>query len=53
MISDDNLFFVASWDTAQMNDREVDAYCECLAAVMRKLNLESNWAKTMGEVFEV
>lgn len=52
MVDHDNLYFVASWDTAQMNDAEVDACCELLADVMRKLGDEGNWEKSVGDVFQ-
>ncbi|KAM5346387.1 hypothetical protein ACJ41O_009392 [Fusarium nematophilum] len=51
MIDSVNLYFIASWDTAQMNDTEVDGYCDGLSDVMRKLADGSNWDKKMGEVF--
>lgn len=52
MIDQDNLYFVASWDTAQMNDAEVEECCDLLADVMRKLGDERNWAKMVGDVFQ-
>ncbi|KAK7397866.1 hypothetical protein QQX98_012770 [Neonectria punicea] len=52
MIDSVNLYFIASWDTAQMNDREVDAHCDSLAEVMRKLADEGNWEKKVGDVFK-
>ena len=52
MIDPENMFFIASWDTAQMNDVEVEACCDLLADVMRKLGDGRNWAKTVGEVFQ-
>ncbi|KAJ2892510.1 hypothetical protein MKZ38_009694 [Zalerion maritima] len=37
-----NLFLVASWDTAQMNDRQVNSLAEGLADILRRLcNLEN------------
>ncbi|KAH6981772.1 hypothetical protein BKA56DRAFT_672572 [Ilyonectria sp. MPI-CAGE-AT-0026] len=51
MIDAVNLYFIASWDTAQMNDREVEGHCDSLAEVMRKLANEDNWEKKVGEVF--
>ncbi|KAH7175395.1 hypothetical protein EDB81DRAFT_895928 [Dactylonectria macrodidyma] len=53
MIDSVNLYFIASWDTAQMNDREVDGCCDSLADVMRKLAEEGNWEKKVGDVFAV
>ncbi|KAK1248245.1 hypothetical protein MKX08_006465 [Trichoderma sp. CBMAI-0020] len=51
MIDQDNIFFIASWDTAQLNAEEVDEYCDDLADVMRKLADENNWNRRVGEVF--
>ncbi|KAL7923277.1 hypothetical protein ACQKWADRAFT_320266 [Trichoderma austrokoningii] len=51
MIDQENLFFIASWDTAQLNAEEVDEYCDGLADVMRKLADENNWSRKVGEVF--
>ncbi|KAL5086499.1 hypothetical protein Trisim1_009065 [Trichoderma cf. simile WF8] len=51
MVDGDNLFFIASWDTAQLNAEEVDGYCDGLADVMRKLADEENWNLKMGDVF--
>ncbi|KAF7560834.1 hypothetical protein G7046_g3320 [Stylonectria norvegica] len=53
MIDSDNLYFIASWDTAQMNDVEVDAHCDRLSEVMRALAQEDNWDKAVGEVFRM
>ena len=52
MVDRDNLYFVASWDTAQMNDAEVDACCDLLADIMRKLGDGGNWEKSVGDVFQ-
>lgn len=51
MIDRDNLYFVASWDTAQMNNVEVECHCDRMADVMRKLGDERNWQKRIGDVF--
>lgn len=48
-----NLFFIASWDTAQLNADEVDGFCDDLADVMRKLANEGNWNRPVGEVFSI
>ncbi|KAF4968833.1 hypothetical protein FSARC_3862 [Fusarium sarcochroum] len=53
MVDSINLYFIASWDTAQMNDTEVDGHCDALSDVMRKLGDESNWDKKLGEVFRL
>ena len=51
MISEENLMFVASWDTAQMNDLEMEDCCDDLSNILRELDREENWDKTIGEVF--
>lgn len=51
MIDSQNLYFVASWDTAQMNDIEVEDFCECMADTMRKMAKPDNWNKTIGQLF--
>ncbi|KAF5012017.1 hypothetical protein FDECE_1901 [Fusarium decemcellulare] len=51
MVDSVNLYFIASWDTAQMNDVEVDGHCDSLSDVMRKLADEGNWEKKLSEVF--
>ncbi|KAH6606165.1 hypothetical protein Trco_005318 [Trichoderma cornu-damae] len=53
MVDRDNLFFIASWDTAQLNAEEVDEYCDDLADVMRSLANEDNWSLKVGDVFSV
>lgn len=51
MIDPANLYFIASWDTAQMNDTEVGESCDLLADVMRKLANEENWHLKIGSIF--
>ncbi|KAL7905626.1 hypothetical protein GGI35DRAFT_488268 [Trichoderma velutinum] len=51
MVDGDNVFFIASWDTAQLNAEQVDGYCDGLADVMRKLANEENWGLGIGDVF--
>jgi len=51
MIDSINLYFIASWDTAQMNDKEVEGHCDALSDVMRKLCDEGNWDKKLSDVF--
>lgn len=53
MIDSINLYFIASWDTAQMNDKEVEGHCDALSDVMRKLCDEGNWDKTLSDVFRL
>lgn len=52
MVDPQNLYFIASWDTAQMNDREVQGSCDMLAEVMRRLATEANWDKKLKDVFQ-
>ncbi|KAI5464893.1 hypothetical protein BGZ63DRAFT_461888 [Mariannaea sp. PMI_226] len=51
MLDSVNLYFIASWDTAQLNEEEVDRYCDELAEVTRKLADAKNWHKKIREVF--
>lgn len=51
MIDNSNMFIVASWDTAQLNETEVESYCDGVADVLRKLSNMENWDKTVREVF--
>ncbi|KAL9566873.1 hypothetical protein ACKAV7_008937 [Fusarium commune] len=53
MIDSINLYFIASWDTAQMNDKEVEGHCDALSDVMRKLCDERNWDKKLSDVFRL
>ena len=53
MIDAVNLYFIASWDTAQMNDTEVDGHCDGLSDVLRKLGDENNWDKKLRDVFDL
>ncbi|KAF4450084.1 hypothetical protein F53441_6728 [Fusarium austroafricanum] len=53
MIDSVNLYFIASWDTAQMNDTEVNGHCDSLSDVMRKLEDERNWDKKLSDVFQL
>ncbi|PFH61619.1 hypothetical protein XA68_16794 [Ophiocordyceps unilateralis] len=47
----DAIYFIASWDTAQMNVDDVEGHCDGMAEVMRRLARESNWHRTVGDVF--
>ncbi|ENH70957.1 hypothetical protein FOC1_g10008327 [Fusarium oxysporum f. sp. cubense race 1] len=53
MIDSINLYFIASWDTAQINDKEVEGHCDALSDVMRKLCDEGNWDKKLSDVFRL
>lgn len=50
MVDPRNMCFIASWDTAQMNDTEVQGHCDELANIMRSLGTAENWDKTVREV---
>jgi hypothetical protein len=52
MVDAESLYFIASWDTAQMNDIQVNECCDLLAEVMRKLGSEENWLRSVGSVFK-
>ncbi|RDA84296.1 hypothetical protein CP532_3330 [Ophiocordyceps camponoti-leonardi (nom. inval.)] len=47
----DAILFIASWDTAQMNVDEVEQHCDGMAEVMRRLAQDSNWDRSVGDVF--
>jgi hypothetical protein len=51
MVDKDQMCFVATWDTAQMNASEVDDYCDSMAGVLRMLDDSNNWDKCVEEVF--
>ncbi|KND86927.1 putative acyl-CoA synthetase YngI [Tolypocladium ophioglossoides CBS 100239] len=50
-VGKDNIFFIASWDTAQMNVDEVERHCDNMAKVMRRLAKEANWDRSIADVF--
>lgn len=51
MLDAQSVCFMASWDTAQMNDVEVQGHCDALASIMRALSKEDSWKQTLGQVF--
>lgn len=53
MVDSMNLYFIASWDTAQMNDIEVSGHCDALSEIFRKMGDENNWDKKLGDVFHL
>ncbi|KAL6918132.1 hypothetical protein FSST1_009627 [Fusarium sambucinum] len=53
MIDSMNLYFIASWDTAQMNDTEVGGHCDALSEILRKLGDGNNWDKKLSDVFHL
>ncbi|ATY59282.1 AMP-binding enzyme family [Cordyceps militaris] len=50
MVDQENMYFIASWDTAQLNGDEVDGYCDCLAEMLRQLANTSNWNRLLRDV---
>lgn len=52
LIDPQNLYFIASWDTAQMNNDEVENSCDTLAEIMRRLSAESSCDKRLRDVFK-
>ncbi|PNY22928.1 Nonribosomal peptide synthetase [Tolypocladium capitatum] len=50
-VGKDNIFFIVSWDTAQMNVDEAERHCDGMADVMRRLGSEANWDRSIAEAF--
>ncbi|KAM3439848.1 hypothetical protein NHJ13734_003510 [Beauveria thailandica] len=50
MVDKENMYFVASWDTAQLNGDEMDEYCDRLAVMLRALAHSSNWDSPLKNV---
>ncbi|KAM3511740.1 hypothetical protein MY11210_004630 [Beauveria gryllotalpidicola] len=50
MVDKENMYFVASWDTAQLNGDEIDEYCDRLADMLRALAHASNWDSPLRNV---
>lgn len=48
----EHIFFVASWDTAQMNDDEVNAQCDTLAELMRRICREAEWETKVARLLK-
>ncbi|KAM7214894.1 hypothetical protein V8F06_009720 [Rhypophila decipiens] len=53
MVDRTNLFFIANWDTAQMNLDEVEGHCNTVASILRQLVKEANWDRRISDVFSV
>ncbi|KAK0616207.1 hypothetical protein B0T14DRAFT_546617 [Immersiella caudata] len=51
LLGSSDMFFVATWDTAQMGVGEVEGHCETMASVLRKLVKEGNWERPVADVF--
>ncbi|OAA70680.1 AMP-binding enzyme family protein [Cordyceps fumosorosea ARSEF 2679] len=50
MVDKENLYFIASWDTSQLNGDEVDRYCDRLAEILRALANPDTWDRPLKEV---
>lgn len=53
MLDKENMYFLASWDTAQMNATEIDYYCDRMAESIRALASSSNWDVPLKDVLPV
>jgi len=51
MVDRTNLFFIANWDTAQMNLEEIEGHCNTMASILRQLVKDVNWDKKVFDVF--
>jgi hypothetical protein len=51
MVDKVNMFYIASWDTAQMSIGEVESHCDAMALILRKLVNQDNWEKKVVDVF--
>jgi len=51
MVDRTNLFFIANWDTAQMNLEEIEGHCNTMASILRQLVKDVNWDKEISDVF--
>ncbi|KAK3347250.1 hypothetical protein B0T25DRAFT_554006 [Lasiosphaeria hispida] len=51
MVDQVNIFFMVSWDTAQMTIGEVEVFCEVMALVLRKLVKQDNWDREVADLF--
>ena len=47
------MYFLGSWDTAQLNDEEMEENCDLLADVMRQLADKQCWEGAIKDVFPV
>lgn len=44
------MLVIASWDTAQMSDEEVQQYCDEYTNVLRKIANIDNWERGLAAV---
>ena len=47
-----SLFLVASWDTAQLNNKQVDGLAEGLADLLRRLTGPGTWDRTVKSIVD-
>lgn len=52
MVDRENFLMVASWDTAQMTDLEVQSCCDDYAHILRQLTDVENWDKALVAVLK-
>lgn len=50
MADRDNLIMVASWDTAQLTEADVQRYCDGYAQVLRQITDVSAWDRALSQV---
>ena len=50
MLDKENLFFVASWDTAHLNDVDVESLCDDLASILRQISDLDSWHRAVEEL---
>lgn len=50
MADKDNLIMMASWDTAQLTDADVQRYCDGYAQVLRQITDSSAWYRELYQV---
>ena len=47
-----SLLLVASWDTAQLNNKQVDGLAEGLADLLRRLTGPGSWDRTVESIVD-
>lgn len=50
MVDKENMYFIASWDTAQLNGHEIDRHCDFFAEILRGLSNTGNMNRPLKEV---
>jgi hypothetical protein len=51
MIDNDNLQFIASWDTAQTTVKQVDKCCDLLADLMHYMAEQQAWQEPVEKIW--